>query len=125
VAAEGARDVLPDGLRALGCLVNVVRAYRSVSTGEGAAELRDALARGEVDLATFASASAVRGYVEAVGAELAQRASAVSIGPITSDALGAAGIAVAAEASEASIDGLVEAVVRAATRDGTTAHGDC
>lgn len=110
VAAEGARDVLPEGLRVLGCLVNVVRAYRSVSTGEGASELREALKRGEVDLATFASASAVRGYVQAVGAELARRAPAVSIGPVTSDALRAAGIEVVAEAKEASIDGLVEAV---------------
>jgi uroporphyrinogen III methyltransferase/synthase len=111
VAAEGARDVLPEGLRALGCLVNVVRAYRSVSTGEGAEALRGALERGEVDLATFASASAVRGYVEAVGADLARRAPAVSIGPVTSDALRAAGIDVVAEAEEASIDGLVAAVV--------------
>lgn len=110
VAAEGARDVLPEGLRALGCLVNVVHAYRSVSTGEGALELRAALERGDVDLATFASASAVRGYVESVGAELARRVPAVSIGPVTSDALRAAGIEVAAEAEEASIDGLVEAV---------------
>lgn len=110
VAAEGARDVLPEGLRALGCLVNVVHAYRSVSSGEGATELRDALSRGDVDLATFASASAVRGYVEAVGAELARRASAVSIGPVTSDALRAAGIHLLREASEASIDGLVHAI---------------
>ena len=111
VAAEGARDVLPDGLRELGCTVDVVRAYRSVSTGTGAELLRDALSAGEVDLATFASASAVRGYVEAVGADLARRAPAVSIGPVTSDALRAAGIEVAAEAAEASIVGLVEAVV--------------
>jgi uroporphyrinogen III methyltransferase/synthase len=113
VAAEGARDVLPEGLRALGCLVNVVRAYRSVSTGDGAEELRTALERGDVDLATFASASAVRGYVDAVGDALARRAPAVSIGPVTSDALRAAGIDVVAEAKEASIDGLVTAVVNA------------
>jgi uroporphyrinogen-III synthase len=115
VAAEGAREVLPDGLRALECMVDVIRAYRSVSTGEGSAELRDALERGEVDLATFASASAVRGYVEAVGAELARRAPAVSIGPVTSEALRAAGIDVIAEATEASVEGLVEAAVSPAS----------
>jgi uroporphyrinogen III methyltransferase/synthase len=115
VAAEGARDVLPEGLRALGCTVDVLPAYRSVSTGEGAAELRDALERGEVDLATFASASAVRGYLEAVGADLARRAPAVSIGPITSEALRAAGIEVVAEAKEASVEGLVEAVASSAS----------
>jgi uroporphyrinogen III methyltransferase / synthase len=105
VAAEGARDVLPEGLRALGC---------SVDTVEGAEELRDALTRGTVDLATFASASAVRGYLEAVGAEAARRARAISIGPVTSDALRSAQIEIAAEASEASIDGLVGATVSAA-----------
>jgi uroporphyrinogen III methyltransferase/synthase len=115
VAAEGARDVLPEGLRSLGCTVDVVRAYRSVSTGEGATELRDALERGEVDLATFASASAVRGYVEAMGAGLARRAPAVSIGPITTEALRAAGIEVVAEAKEASVEGLVEAAVSSAS----------
>lgn len=114
VAAEGARDVLPEGLRALGCLVNVVQAYRSVSTGEGASELRVALESGDVDLATFASASAVRGYVGAVGAELARRAPAVSIGPVTTEALRAAGIDVVGEANEASIDGLVAALLATA-----------
>ena len=112
VAAEGARDVLPSGLSELGCAVDLVHAYRSVSTGESAEPLRDALSRGEVDLATFASASAVRGYVEAVGAELARRAPAVSIGPVTSDSLRDSEIEVVAEAEEASIGGLVEAVKR-------------
>jgi uroporphyrinogen-III synthase len=51
--------------------------------------------------------------VEAVGAELARRAPAVSIGPVTSEALRAAGIDVIAEATEASVVGLVEAVVEA------------
>ena len=111
VAAEGARDVLPDGLRGLGCTVDVVRAYRSVSTSDGAEQLRNALLDGSVDAATFASASAVRGYVEAVGEEAARRAPAVSIGPVTSDALRAVGIEIIAEASEASIDGLVKAVL--------------
>jgi uroporphyrinogen III methyltransferase/synthase len=115
VAAEGARDVLPNGLRDLGCTVDVVHAYRSVSAGEGAEALRDELIGGSVDLATFASASAVRGYVEAAGEEAARRAPAVSIGPVTSDALRTAGIEVIAEAAEASIDGLVAAVVKSAS----------
>jgi uroporphyrinogen III methyltransferase/synthase len=109
VAAEGARDVLPEGLRALGCTVDVVRAYRTVSDGVGAEELRAALEKGEVDAVTFASASAVHGYVFAVGEALARRAPAVSIGPITSDAVRAAGIELVAEASEATIASLVSA----------------
>jgi uroporphyrinogen III methyltransferase/synthase len=117
VAAEGARDVLPEGLRALGCTVDVVRAYRSVSDGTGAETLRAALAEGEVDVVTFASASAVKGFVEAVGSSLARRAPAVSIGPVTSDAIREEGITLAAESREASIPMLVETVVRVVTSD--------
>lgn len=113
LAAEGARDVLPDGLRQLGSDVEVVRVYRTVSDGVGADALRGALERGEVDFVTFASASAVRGYVDAVGADLAQRAPAVSIGPVTTDAALAAGMTIAAEAREASIASLVDATVAA------------
>ena len=110
VAAEGARDVLPVGLAALGCTVHIVRAYRSVRDGADAGSLREALAAGAVDLVTVASASAVTGYVEAVGAELALRAPAISIGPVTSDAVRAAGIPLAGEAETASIAALVAAV---------------
>jgi len=113
VAAEGARPVLSDGMRALGCTVDVVTAYRAVPDGEGADTLRAALANGNVDAVTFASASAVRGYVDAVGAELARRAPAVTIGPVTSEAARAAGIAVVAESSTASIDALVATTVQA------------
>ncbi len=111
VAAEGARRVLPDGLRALGCAVDVVPAYRTVSGDDGADVLRGALDRGEVDVTTFASASAVRGFVDAVGPDLARRAPAVSIGPVTSEAIRGAGIALAAESAVASIAALVDAVV--------------
>ena len=111
VAAEGARAALPDGLRALDCTVDVVPVYRTVSDGEDASALRASLARGDVGATTFASASAVRGFVHAVGEDLARRAPAVSIGPITSDAVRAAGIPLAAESGTATIEGLVAAVV--------------
>ena len=111
VAAEGARDVLPGGLADRGCTVDVVPVYRTASDGAGSGALREALNAGRVDAVTFASASAVRGYVDAVGAELARRAPAVSIGPVTSDAVRAAGITVAAEASGSSLDALVDATV--------------
>ena len=113
LAAEGARDVLPVGLRQLDCTVEVVHLYRSVSDGEGAESLRAALAANAVDAVTFASASAVRGYIDAVGRDLARRAPAVSIGPVTSAAVLEAGIPLAGEAREASIPALARAVVEA------------
>ncbi|MEP6618463.1 MAG: uroporphyrinogen-III C-methyltransferase [bacterium] len=116
LAAEGARDILPIGLRELGCKVDVVHVYRSISDGEGVDALRTALSDGSVDAVTFASASAVRGYVEAMGAELARRAPAVSIGPVTTAAVHDAAIPLIGEASHASIPVLAQAVVDAIAR---------
>jgi uroporphyrinogen III methyltransferase/synthase len=112
-AAEGARDVLPRGLRAMGAQVEVLPLYRSVPDGEHAEELRAALEEGRVDAVTFASASAVRGFVDAVGAEAAARAPGVSIGPVTTEAARDAGLRVAAEADEATVPSLAAAVVAA------------
>lgn len=117
LAAAGAREVLPEGLRALGCAVTVLPVYRSVATGAASEELCAALDAGEVAATTFASASAVRGFVEAVGAERARRAPGVSIGPVTTQALQAAGITVGAEAAEPSVEALAWATVGAARSD--------
>ena len=110
LAAEGARDVLPEGLRSLDCDVDVVHVYRSVSDGGGADHLRERLDAGSLDAVTFASASAVRGYLDVVGDARARTLPAISIGPITSDAVRAAGIPLAGEAAEASVVALADAV---------------
>jgi uroporphyrinogen-III synthase len=124
-AAVGARDVLPAGLRELGATVDVVPIYRSVFDGGDAAAFCARLAAGEMDLVTVTSASAVRGYLEAVGPELAGRVNAASIGPITSAAARAAGIPVITEAEPSTIAGLVTAILAipalaAAAGDGAT-----
>jgi len=113
VTAEGAREVLATALREMGADVTVIEAYRSIADGEGAEKLARAIEAGKVDLATFTSASAVRGYIDAVGEDLALRVPAASIGPQTSDALRDAGIEVKVDAEESTIDGLVSAVLRA------------
>jgi uroporphyrinogen III methyltransferase/synthase len=114
LTAQGARDVLPDGLKELGADLQVIEAYRSISDGQGAKRLSRAIEAGKVDLVTFTSASAVKAYVDAVGDELAVRVPAASIGPQTSEALREAGIEIRHEAEESTIDGLVAAVVRGA-----------
>jgi uroporphyrinogen III methyltransferase/synthase len=113
VTAEGAREVLSAELREIGANVTVIEAYRSIPNGAGAEKLAHAIEAGKVDLATFTSASAVRGYIDAVGEELALKVPAASIGPQTSDALRAAGIEVKVDAEQSTIDGLVSAVLRA------------
>lgn len=109
-AAEGARDVLPAGLRELGATVDEIAVYRSVPDDSWRGAVAARLGRGEVDAVTFTSGSTVRHFVDAVGVELARRARVVTIGPVTSDAARAAGLDVAAEAHEATIPSLVDAV---------------
>jgi len=113
VTAEGARDLLPRGLEEIGAEIKMIEAYRSIVDGEGAERLARAIEGGKVDLVTFTSGSAVRGYIDAVGEDLALRVPAVSIGSQTSEALREAGVEVKAEAKESTLDGLVSAVVDA------------
>jgi uroporphyrinogen III methyltransferase/synthase len=113
VTAEGAREVLPQGLREIGAQLDVIEAYRSIPDGEGAERLARTIESGMLDLATFTSGSAVRGYVDAIGEDLAKHVPAVSMGPQTSEALREAGIEVKAEAKESTLDGLVSAVLSA------------
>jgi uroporphyrinogen III methyltransferase / synthase len=110
VAAEGAREVLQDGLEELGAVVDHVVAYRSVHDGEGAAELRRRLLDGDADLVTFTSASSVNAFVAAVGVDAATRVPAASIGPITSVEARTAGLDVVVEAAESTMAGLVESI---------------
>jgi uroporphyrinogen-III synthase len=113
--AEVARDVIPDALRAAGGTVDVVDAYRN-AIPEGAPEqLRRALEQG-IDAATFTSSSSVTHLADAArAAGLAfpfAGVKAVSIGPVTSQTLRAAGWEPAAEAEPSDIPGLIEALSR-------------
>lgn len=113
VAAESARDVLASGLEGLGASVDVVHPYRSVPDGRGAIRLKRELERGTVRYVTATSASGVQAFVQAVGSDMASRASIASIGPVTSAAARDAGLDVAIEAGEATVDALVEAIAAA------------
>jgi uroporphyrinogen III methyltransferase/synthase len=112
--AEDARDVLPEELRRLGVRLDDVPIYRSVPDPAGAHAAREALESGSVDVITFTSSSTVRYFVAAVGVDAARRATIVSMGPITSETARTSGLAVAAEAREATIEALVEAVLEIA-----------
>jgi len=93
----------------LGAIVDRIALYSSVPDGEGAAALRERLLAGDADAVTYTSALSVNAFVDAVGADAAARAPAVSIGPVTTAAAKARGLEVAAEASMSTLAGLVDA----------------
>jgi uroporphyrinogen III methyltransferase/synthase len=104
--AAVARDVLPDGLRALGWHVDIVETYRTVHPAPDPAAL-DALTG--ADAVTFLSSSAVHGFLMLAGADRLPPVVA-SIGPVTSATLREAGIDVTVEAIEHTAAGLVAAL---------------
>lgn len=110
VRAAGARELLPTALRDMGANVDEVEIYRTVPDLSGLDTLRDALDAGAVDVVTFTSASTVRHFVDALGAERARTVRGASIGPITSDAARELGVPVAIEAVESTIASLVQAI---------------
>lgn len=113
--ARAAREVLPERLRKAGASVDEVVLYDTVPDPDGAAGLLAALAAGELNVITFASPSTVEQFHALAG--LPSRSGAyriVSIGRVTSAKAEQLGYRVDATAGQAGVDGLVEAVVRAA-----------
>ncbi len=107
--AEAARAVLAPGLRSKGWLVDEVVAYRTVA-GRPAPEA--VAAARHADVVVFSSPSTVQSTLDLLPPQ-GMPTWVVSIGPVTSDAARAAGLAVAAEADPHTADGLVAAVVAA------------
>jgi uroporphyrinogen III methyltransferase/synthase len=114
-AAE-AREVLPDALRKKGAEVDVVTLYETVAEDPEPEALERAR---EADFVTFTSSSTVRSFVEKAGKNgIPKEARVISIGPVTSEAAREAGLRVDVEAERHDIDGLVEALLTAATSNG-------
>jgi uroporphyrinogen III methyltransferase / synthase len=107
--AEGARPLLPDGLRRRGAAVEVLHLYRSEP------EPFDPELVGAADLVTFTSSSTVANLLAGLAGRDPSELRAVSIGPVTSASLREAGIEPVAEADPHDVDGLVAAVLRAAS----------
>lgn len=111
-----AREVLPDALRAAGAVIDVVPVYRTVPADPDP-DIVQRIADGDADVVTFTSPSTVRNFFGMLKTTTADRAArelkAVSIGPVTSEALRRIGIEPFAEAPEHTSAGLVGALVQA------------
>ncbi len=107
---------LPDALRDAGAEVTEAVAYRTLSAGGQEAVELAGVREGAVDVLTFASPSAFHAFAETVGTEalqqLAGRAAIAAIGPVTAEAIRAAGLEVHVEADEATAAGLAQAIAR-------------
>lgn len=119
-AAEG-RHELVDGLAAAGAEVVDAPCYRTVAAPAVAlAPLGDALQGGTLDAVTFASPSAVRSVVAALGARsgLLGRCTLAAIGPTTAAAIREAGFGEVVIPEVSTAAGLADAIARHLGPDG-------
>jgi uroporphyrinogen III methyltransferase/synthase len=110
--ASRGREVLAERLAAAGARVDQVVVYSSTDVEVPEPAVADALERGRVDWVTVTSSAIARSVVRLFGERLRQTRLA-SISPITSGVLRELGHPPAVEASEYTMDGLIEAILGA------------
>ncbi len=111
VKAAETRDIIGEGLTALGAIVDECISYRTVPETEDLTGARARLEEEGADLITFTSSSTVEHFL-ALGLDWPEDCGAASIGPVTSKTLREKGIKPALEASPHDIPGLTAAIVK-------------
>lgn len=111
VKAAESREIVGDGLTALGGIVDECIAYRTVPETLDPTGARARLEEEGADLITFTSSSTVDHFL-ALGIEWPEGCVAGSIGPVTSQTLRKHGVKPEFEANPHDIPGLVAAIVR-------------
>ncbi len=109
-------EVLAQGLRSRGALVECAEVYRTIQPAPADVETISAMLKtGGVDLVTFASPSAVRHFAALFPDEtmrsIARRTAFAAIGPVTASALEAAGVPAQVVAPHSTMEALLEAIV--------------
>jgi len=112
--AAGARQVLPQQLRDQGADVEEVITYTTVPPSSPAVEICELLRRGEVDLVTFTSSSAVHNFVSLLGGDAAAALAGAAvgcIGPVTAETARSYGMEVAVEPAAYTTAAFADAIV--------------
>ena len=113
-SAEDARDVLREGLRRHGAIVENVAVYRTVPAQGDFTDLIGQIKAKRIDAVTFTSSSTVRSFVDLIGPETAGSGRFVSatIGPITAATARELGLRDVIEAAPHTVPGLVDSLMR-------------
>lgn len=116
VTGDRNRDVVVKGLEARQAIVDQLPVYATADVSAAASAVAEEFRQGGADAILFASGSAVESFMKQAST-LALRAGAKrpvagSLGPVTSDVMRRSGLPVDFEAAEATMDGLVAAVVK-------------
>jgi uroporphyrinogen III methyltransferase/synthase len=115
--AAGARDVIPEELRKMGFLVDVVEAYRTSIPERDTKDVKAMLMEGDLDMVTFTSSSTVTNFMslfQEEGDQLKEwmeKVDVACIGPITAGTAQELGLKVSLVSETYTIEALTEAIV--------------
>jgi len=108
-----ARDVIPEGLAAMGATVDVAVTYRTIAAERDSSELMKYMEEGVVDVVAFTSPSTVHHFLGIMGDgfKLPVGVKVATIGPVTEAAAVKAGLPVHIRQERYTIPELVDAIV--------------
>ncbi|HEY6971225.1 MAG TPA: uroporphyrinogen-III synthase [Candidatus Angelobacter sp.] len=121
VRAKVARDVLPNELQKMGARVDVIEAYETRVPEDSKEKLENLFTdpASRPHLITFTSSSTANNFLTLLGESaraFLEGVQLASIGPVTSDTLRKAGFPPTLEATEYTMNGLVEAITKHAAQ---------
>lgn len=111
--ATVARETLPEQLRKMGALVDVVPAYKTVLPSQSVDALEKRLKEGSVDVITFTSSSTVTNFLTLTGEQLLpaiKNTKIACIGPITAKTARDAGLNVEIMPEQYTVSSLMDAI---------------
>jgi uroporphyrinogen III methyltransferase/synthase len=118
--AKVAREILPESLKKMGAKVDLVTAYQNVKPVENVDRIKKLLLENKLSVITFTSSSTVKHFLELLDSKelrsCLKKTKIASIGPITSQALKAAGYQVDIQPQEHTVAALAEAIVESVKR---------
>ncbi|MBN1106669.1 MAG: uroporphyrinogen-III C-methyltransferase [Deltaproteobacteria bacterium] len=115
--AAQAREVLPEELRKMGAVVDVVETYRTVKAAGDLEGVKEMLQKGEIHMVTFTSSSTVSNFVELFREEgeafyrWMEGPVVACIGPVTARTAEKTGLKVSLVAPEYTIESLTASIV--------------
>ncbi|MCH7989976.1 MAG: uroporphyrinogen-III C-methyltransferase [Planctomycetes bacterium] len=109
--ADRGRDVLPKELEQADATLEQLTVYRNVDVQPGSSPEWESAERGDVDWIGLSSPSIARNLPRLLSTETLSRVKLVSISPVTSEAAREAGLTMAAEATEHTWNGILQAIM--------------
>jgi len=113
--AENAREIFPEKIRELGGQIDLPVAYRAIKPEFAGKRLRRFLKEGRISIATFTSAATFNNFREITkedADDLLKGVAMAVIGPVTAEAIKKAGLKVDIMPKEATIEALVDEIIK-------------